>query len=324
MADGFLEKPFSLVGKKIWIAGHAGMVGTALLHRMRREKCKILTAGRADLDLCEQAHVRTWMHVNRPDVIVLAAARVGGILANDRNPSQFLYDNLMIAANVIHAAHENAVDKLLFLGSSCIYPRDAVQPLREDALLSGPLEPTNEAYAIAKIAGLKLCQAYRRQYGRDFISAMPCNLYGPGDTFDRENSHVIPALIMKAHAAKIADKKTLKVWGSGKPLREFMYVDDLADALVFLLKNYSGAMPVNVGAGSEISIAALAQKIAGISGFAGDIAFERNKPDGTPSKRMDSSRIMKAGWAPQTDIDDGLQRTYRWYEQQAASRQAAA
>jgi len=265
------------------------------------------------LDLRDQAAVREWIHENKPDVIVLAAAKVGGIKANSNYPGEFLYDNLMIQSNVIHAAYEAGVEKLLFLGSSCIYPREAVQPISEEALLTGPLEPTNESYAIAKIAGIKLCQSYRRQYGCDFIAAMPSNLYGPGDKFDLEDSHVIPALIRKAHEARMKGNKTLSVWGSGKPLREFLYIDDLAEALVFLLKNYSGKKPVNIGAGQEISIAALARKVADTTGFKGEIVFDPSKPDGTPRKLMDSSNISQAGWAPETDFESGLRKTYEWY-----------
>ncbi len=307
--DGWLDKPFSLSGKKIWIAGARGMVGAAMTRRLKGEN--LLSDDR--LDLRDQLATREWVQRNRPDVVILAAAKVGGIKANNDYPAEFLYDNLMIEANVIHAAHEAGVEKLLFLGSSCIYPRMTAQPIREDALLSGPLEPTNEAYAVAKIAGLKLCESYRKQYGRDFISAMPCNLYGPGDKFDLAASHVIPALIMKAHAAKIAGAKTLEVWGSGKPLREFLYVDDLADALVFLLENYSGAMPVNVGSGEEVSIAALAGMIAETVGFKGKLIFDASKPDGTPRKVMDSGRIHKAGWVPSVALEEGLRQAYAWY-----------
>ncbi|HBR68246.1 MAG TPA: GDP-fucose synthetase [Rhodospirillaceae bacterium] len=307
--DGWLDVPYSLSGKKIWIAGALGMVGAALTRRLEGEN---LLDDRK-IDLRDQHATREWVQKNHPDVVIVAAAKVGGIKANSDYPAEFLYDNLMIEANVIHAAHEAGVEKLLFLGSSCIYPRMAAQPIEEDALLSGPLEPTNEAYAVAKIAGLKLCAAYRKQYGCDFISAMPCNLYGPGDKFDAQNSHVIPALIIKAHAAKTSGAKTLEVWGSGKPLREFLYADDLADALVFLLENYSGAMPVNVGSGEEVSIAALAAMVAETVGFKGDLVFDASKPDGTPRKVMDSGRIRGAGWAPSVDLQDGLRRAYEWY-----------
>lgn len=324
MADGFLKNSYSLEGKAIWIAGHGGMVGQALIKHPGFELSKIQTASRRECDLMQQGAVQEWIQSNKPDVVVLAAAKVGGILANDTYPAEFLYDNLMIEANVIHAAYECGVEKLLFLGSSCIYPREALQPIAEDALLSGPLEKTNEAYAIAKIVGIKLCQMYRRQYGCDFIAAMPCNLYGPGDRFDLENSHVIPALMMKAHEAKISGSGSMQIWGSGKPRREFLYVDDLADALVFLLENYSGERPVNVGVGNDISIAELSQIIANTVGFEGDLAFDLSKPDGTMQKLMDSSRIMRAGWKPQAGLKDGLFRTYTWYQENRASKKRAA
>ncbi len=285
------------------------MVGSAVVRRLQGED--ILNDER--IDLRDQLSVREWVQQNKPDVIVLAAAKVGGIKANSDAPAEFLYDNLMIETNVIHAAYEAGVEKLLFLGSSCIYPREAVQPITEDALLTSPLEPTNEAYAIAKIAGLKLCEAYRQQHGCDFISTMPCNLYGPGDRFDFESSHVIPALMMKAHEAKVKNAKTLEVWGSGKPLREFLYVDDLAEALVFLLQHYSDEKPVNVGSGEEVSIAKLAGMIAGVVGFEGALVFDSAKPDGTMRKVMDSSRINKAGWKPSVGLEEGLGRAYEWY-----------
>ncbi|MEZ5814200.1 MAG: GDP-L-fucose synthase [Alphaproteobacteria bacterium] len=307
MEDGWLDTPFDLSGKRVWVAGHRGMVGGALCRRLQSEDCEVVTS---DFDLREQAAVHGWMGENKPDVVVIAAAKVGGILANDTYPADFLYDNLMIEANIIHAAHEAGVEKLLFLGSSCIYPKEAAQPLLEDALLGGALEPTNEAYAIAKIAGIKLCEAYRKQYGRDFISAMPCNLYGPGDRFDEEGSHVIPALIMKAHGAKERGAEALVVWGSGKPLREFLYVDDLAEALVFMLKRYSGVQHVNIGAGEDISISDLAVMIAGVVGFEGGIVFDTNKPDGMFRKLMDSGRIRKAGWEPKTGLEEGLALSY--------------
>lgn len=307
---------FSLAGKKIYVAGHRGMVGSAVVRRLESENCEILTN---DLDLREQAHVRAWFAQNKPDVVVIAAAKVGGIKANADFPADFIYDNLMIEANVIHAAHEARVEKLLFLGSSCIYPKHAAQPMKEDALLSGALEKTNEAYAVAKIAGVKLCQAYRKQYGRDFISAMPCNLYGPGDKFDENTSHVIPALMMKAAEAK----HVLTVWGSGEPLREFLYADDLADALLFLLKNYSGDRQVNIGSGEEISIRALAEKIAAIAGFRGKIAFDTAMPDGAPRKLVDSSRLFAAGWKPKTSLDEGLRATYLSYKDQTRHEKAA-
>ncbi|GJL85004.1 MAG: GDP-L-fucose synthase [Micavibrio sp.] len=319
MADGWLDTPYSLSGKKIWVAGARGMVGSAVARKLSGKN--ILKD--ESVDLRDQVAVHEWVQQNKPDVIILAAAKVGGIKANEDAPAEFLYDNLMIQNNVVHAAYEAGVEKLLFLGSSCIYPREAEQPITEEALLTGVLEPTNEAYAVAKIAGLKLCAAYRQQHGCDFISAMPCNLYGPGDKFDLEASHVIPALMMKAHAAKVSQAKTPEVWGSGKPLREFLYVDDLADALVFLLENYSGEKPVNVGSGAEISIADLAEMIARVVGFEGKLVFDSSKPDGTLRKVMDSSRINKAGWQPSVALGQGLKQTYEWYLEHQKQARAA-
>jgi GDP-L-fucose synthase len=325
MADGFVENRYSLRGKKIFIAGHNGMVGAALARRLAGMECEILSVRREVLDLREQAATLGWISAQKPDVVVMAAARVGGILANQNFPADFIYDNLMIEANVIHASYLADVEKLLFLGSSCIYPAEAHQPILEEALLTGALAPTNEAYAVAKIAGIKMCQAYRAQHGCDFISAMPCNLYGPGDTFDMRRSHVIPALMLKAHAAVEGNVKTLGVWGTGAPRREFLHADDLADALVFLLENYSDAMPVNIGAGYDVSIAALTKAIAEVAGFRGRLTFDASKPDGVLRKLMDSSRIRKAGWQPQIDLKTGLTQTYAWYtnQQQAGKRDAA-
>lgn len=323
MAEGWLDHPCSLKGKTVWVAGHAGMVGSAVVRRLQSESCTIQTVDKATLDLRNQEAVQTWLQENRPDVVVLAAARVGGILANDTYPADFLYDNLMIEANVIHAACEAEVEKLLFLGSSCIYPKEAAQPIAEEALLSGALELTNEAYAVAKIAGVKLCQAYRAQHDCDFISAMPCNLYGPGDTFDEERSHVIPALMLKAHEAKLLGDKAMEVWGSGQPRREFLYVDDLADALVFLLKAYSGPLPVNIGAEADITIAELARKVADTAGFEGELVFDREKPDGAMQKLLDTSRIKKAGWKPETDLSSGLHKTYAWFREHCKRQEAA-
>ncbi|WP_394729490.1 GDP-L-fucose synthase family protein [Altererythrobacter sp. GH1-8] len=302
---------FSLQDRRIYVAGHQGMVGSAILRRLAREQCDLLTAPRR-VDLREQATVREWFAVNKPDVVIVAAARVGGIWANDTRPGEFIYDNLAIQNNLIEAARQSGVAKLLFLGSSCIYPRDAIQPMQEDALLTGPLEATNEWYAIAKIAGLKLCQAYRRQYGCDFISAMPTNLYGPGDNFDLETSHVLPALLRKAHEAKLSDS-TLTVWGSGAPYREFLHVDDLADACVHLLKHYSDEPPVNVGSDDEVTIRQLAHKLANAVGFEGRVEFDSGKPDGTPRKRLDSSKLRALGWSPQISLDDGIRDAYRWF-----------
>ena len=285
---------FTLAGKRVWVAGHGGMVGQALLRRLKREPCTVLTAPRS-VDLRDQGAVHEWFAANRPDAAILAAARVGGIMANAERPAEFLYDNIAIASNVIHAAHLHDVAKLLYLGSSCIYPKYAELPIREDALLTGPLEPTNEAYAIAKIAGLKLAAAYRAQYGRDFISVMPTNLYGPDDNYDPASSHVVPALIRKAHEAKIAGENSFTIWGSGTPRREFLHVDDLADACVMLLQRYSDDAPINVGSGEDIAIADLARLIAGVVGFEGDIRPDTSKPDGTPRKMMDSSRLAAMG-----------------------------
>ena len=319
MADGFLGASYSLNNKRIWVAGHRGMVGGALVRRLESEQCEILTC---DFDLRRQAKVEDWLAVNKPDVIVIAAAKVGGILANRDQPAEFLYDNLMIEANIIHAAAQVGVEKLLFLGSSCIYPKNAAQPIREEALLTGPLEETNEAYSVAKIAGVKLCQAYRKQHGCDFISVMPCNLYGPSDRFDEHALHVIPALMMKMDERKDGGEP-FQVWGSGRPLREFLYVEDLAEALVFLLQNYSGEAPVNVGSGEEISIADLAHMMAAVTGYQHDITFDPSKPDGVMRKILDSSRIRDAGWAPKTDLRSGLEQTYRWYKGQEHVRAAA-
>lgn len=304
---------FSLKDKTVWIAGHGGMVGQALLRQPGLAQSGILTVDRATLDLREQAAVRDWIKQHKPDVIILAAATVGGIEANRTRPADFLYDNIMIASNVIHVAAENHVGKLLYLGSSCIYPRDAAQPITEDALMTGPLEPTNEWYALAKIAGVKLCQAYRRQQGCDFIAAMPCNLYGPGDTYDAVASHVIPALILKLDAARREKQPSVTLWGSGTPLREFLYVDDLADALIKTLTHYSAEAPINIGGGIEISIMALAGQVAEAVGFEGEILFDPSMPDGTPRKVLDSSQIRAYGWQPSTPLATGLARTVALY-----------
>ena len=303
---------FSLEGRRVYVAGHRGMVGSAIVRRLASENCEVLTAPRS-LDLREQAAVRDWFAAERPDVVVVAAAKVGGIGANSAYPADFLYDNLMIEANLIEAARQVEVAKLLFLGSSCIYPKEAPQPIPEDALLTGPLEPTNEWYAIAKIAGIKLCQAYRRQYGCDFISAMPTNLYGPGDNYDLATSHVLPALIRKAHEARLAGAPSLTIWGSGAPLREFLHVDDLADACVFLLRNYSEEGHINVGSGSEISIAELTHMIARIVDFAGTIEHDRSQPDGTMRKLMDGARLAELGWRPAIGLEQGIAEVYQRY-----------
>jgi len=302
---------YTLAGKRVWVAGHRGMVGAAVVRRLAREDCEVMTVDRARVDLIDPAAVGGWLADARPQAVVLAAAHVGGILANDSRPAEFLYDNLMIAANVIHAAARVGVEKLLFLGSSCIYPKFADQPIREDALMTGALEPTNEWYAVAKIAGIKLAQAYRRQHGHDFISAMPTNLYGPGDNYNLETSHVVPALIRKMHEGKVDRASEAYVWGSGTPRREFLHVDDLADALVHLLRVYSQDQQINVGFGEDVSIRELAELIASTVGFAGALAFDASKPDGTPRKLLDSARLRSTGWVPRIPLAEGLARTYR-------------
>jgi GDP-L-fucose synthase len=317
MTAGTEARPFSLKGKRVWVAGHRGMVGSAIVRRLAGTGCEVLTAGRDQADLTRQAEVEAWMAANKPDAVFMAAARVGGIHANNSRPAEFIHENLAIQTNIIHAAWRNGVSKLMFLGSSCIYPRLAPQPIREDSLLTGPLEPTNEWYAIAKIAGMKMAQAYRRQYGCDFISAMPCNLYGPGDNYDIEQSHVIGALLVKAHRAKLARKQALDVWGTGTPRREFLYVDDLADALVFLMENYAEEQTINVGAGSDVTIRELAETIADVVGFRGTLAFDPSRPDGTPRKLMDVSRINALGWKPKTPLRDGLAQAYAWFVKNA-------
>ena len=304
------EPIFALAGKRVWVAGHRGMVGSALVRRLGREDCEIVTVDRDRLDLRRQAEVEAWMEQVRPQVIFLAAAKVGGILANDTAPGDFLYDNLMIEANVIHGAHRIGVEKLLFLGSSCIYPRDAAQPIPEDALLSGPLEPTNEWYAVAKIAGIKLAQAYRRQYGCDFISAMPTNLYGPGDNYDLETSHVLPALLLKAHEAMSNGKHTLEIWGAGTARREFLHVDDCADALVHLMAVYSDAAHINVGSGAEVTIEDLARLIMRVVGLDGVLEKDLTRPGGAPRKLMDGARLNALGWSASTPLEDGIRTTY--------------
>ncbi len=302
--------PYSLTGKRVWVAGHRGMVGGAIVRRLSREGCDILTADRKSVDLTRQDAVERHLAETRPHAIFLAAAKVGGILANDTYPAQFLYDNLMIEANVIHAAWQTGVEKLMFLGSSCIYPKLAPQPMTEDALLTGPLESTNEWYAIAKIAGIKLCQAYRRQYGCDFISGMPTNLYGPGDDYDLEKSHVVAALIRKAHEAKTHGSDTLVVWGTGTPRREFLFVDDCADALVHLMKVYSDDAHVNVGSGEDMTINELAAAVCNVVGFKGRIVHDRTKPDGTPRKLMSGDRLKALGWRSATSLEAGLAAAY--------------
>lgn len=310
---------YDLTGKRVWVAGHRGMVGGAVVRRLASEGCEVITAGRDVVDLVNQQAVQDWMAETRPDAIVLAAAKVGGIKANNDFPVEFLYENLMIEANIIHAAHLADVERLLFLGSSCIYPKFAEQPIREDSLLTGPLEPTNEWYAIAKIAGIKLCQAYRTQYGRDWISAMPTNLYGPGDNYDLNSSHVLPALLRKFHEAKEAGAASVELWGSGTPLREFLHCDDLADALVFLLKEYSGYEHVNAGSGVEVTIRELAETIADVVGYEAELTFDATKPDGTPRKLMDSTRLHEMGWNNARSLRNGIAQTYDHWRAQVAS-----
>ncbi len=302
---------YALEGKRVWVAGHRGMVGSAIVRRLASEGCEILNVDRAELDLMDQAAVFDWVQNMRPDAVFVAAARVGGIMANATRPADFLYDNLVIETNVIEAARRANVEKLLFLGSSCIYPKFAEQPIREEALLTGPLEPTNEWYAIAKIAGIKLCQAYRLQHGCDFISAMPTNLYGTGDNYDPETSHVLPALIRKAHEAKMAGADHIEIWGSGAPLREFLHADDCADALVFLMRNYSDALHVNVGSGNDLAIIDLARMVCDVVGFAGEIRTDPSKPDGTPRKLMAADRLSSMGWRPSIALEAGIAMAYK-------------
>ncbi|MCZ8195779.1 GDP-L-fucose synthase [Aquidulcibacter sp.] len=301
---------FDLNGKKVWVAGHRGMVGGALMRRLGSEGCNLVTIGRDQVDLVRQNAVETWLEAEKPDCIFLAAAKVGGIQANNTRPAEFLYENMMIEANIIHAAYQVGVKKLIFLGSTCIYPKMAPQPIPESALLTGPLEPTNEWYAIAKIAGIKLCQAYRRQYGCDFIAAQPTNLYGPGDNYDLESSHVLPALLRKAHEAKLRGASELVVWGSGSPRREFLHVDDLADAVVHLAKMYSDEEHVNVGSGAEVTIKELAELVCETVGYQGALRFDVSKPDGTPRKLSDVSKLHGLGWNHARSLRDGLNQTY--------------
>jgi len=313
---------FDLSGKTVWVAGETGLAGSALLRRLRQEDCKLLSAPRSVLDLTQQQEAENWLAENKPDLVFLAAARVGGIGANTCYPAEFIHDNLAISQNVIHGAYKAGVQKLVYLGSSCIYPKAAKQPISEEVLLSGPLEETNQWYAIAKIAGLKMCQAYRREYGCDFISVMPTNLYGPGDKFDPENSHVIPAMMTKMHGAKVSGAKEVELWGSGKPLREFLYVDDLADALVHAARYYSDEIPMNIGSGQEISIQNLAELIKKVVRFQGDVVFKPEKPDGTPRKFLDCTKLGQLGWRAQTSLEEGLHTTYKWFCEQKKSRAA--
>lgn len=302
-----------LSGKRVFVAGHNGMVGSALVRRLSSENCSVITASRDELDLRQQVQVSDYLEKIRPDVVVIAAAKVGGILANNTYPVDFLLNNLQIETNLFEASHRAGVQKLLFLGSSCIYPRLAEQPITEDSLLTGPLEPTNEWYAVAKIAGIKLGQAYRKQHGMDCISAMPTNLYGPGDNFDLATSHVLPALLRKAHLAKMERSDRIVIWGTGSPRREFLHVDDCADALVFLLLNYSGYEHVNVGCGEDLEIRDLAALVCKVVGFEGQIDFDLTKPDGTPRKLMSNSKLAEMGWKPKIGLEEGIRSVYAWF-----------
>ena len=310
--------------RRIWIAGHRGMVGSAIARLLREGDNDILTVSRSDLDLRDQGAVSSWLLRNKPDVVVFAAAKVGGIFANNTLPADFIYDNLALETNVIHGAHLAGIDRLVFLGSSCIYPKDAPQPIKEEYLLTGPLEPTNEWYAIAKIAGIKLCQAYRKQHGRHYISIMPCNLYGPNDNFDLMSSHVMPALIRKFHEAKVAGHPEVTLWGSGAPLREFLHVDDLAAGVSFCMDNYDDYEHINCGAGFEISIRELAEFIRETIGYGGKIVLDSSKPDGTMRKIMDSSRLRDLGWKPKISLRHGIDSSYRWYLENKVAAQVAA
>ena len=301
---------------KIYVAGHRGLVGSAIAGKLREKGYQnLLARTSSELDLRDQAAVINFFETEKPDYVFLAAAKVGGILANDTYPAEFIYDNLMIQQNIIHQSYLNGVKKLLFLGSSCIYPKFAEQPMQEDSLLAGQLEPTNEAYAVAKIAGIKMCQAYHRQYGSRFISAMPTNIYGPNDNFDLQTSHVLPALLRKFHDAKISGQPTVEIWGSGSPKREFLHVDDLADACCYLMQNYEAPEIVNVGVGEDISIKSLALLIKEIVGFNGELTFDASKPDGTPRKLMDVQRLSDLGWKASIDLKTGVSATYEWYVQ---------
>lgn len=304
---------YVLSGKRVWVAGHGGMVGAALVRRLESENCEILKETRETTDLRRQADVEEFVRREKPQAVFVAAARVGGIYANDAYPADFLYDNLAIGANAIEASFRAGVEKLLFLGSTCIYPKLAPQPIREESLLTGALEPTNQWYAIAKIAGVKLCDALRRQHGADFVSAMPTNLYGPGDNFDVRTGHVVPALMAKMHAAKLRGERSVKAWGTGKARREFLHVDDCADALVHVMKHYSREGPINIGTGSDLTIAELARLLAKVVGYAGAIEFDSSMPDGTPQKLTGVSRLSALGWKARIPLEDGLRATYAWY-----------
>ncbi len=315
------KTPFELQGKTVFVAGHGGMVGGALSRRLASEQVKLLTAGRSEVDLRDQAAVNKWFATKRPQVVFLAAAKVGGIAANNTLRGEFIYENLIIAANIIHAAHSNGAEKLMFLGSSCIYPKLATQPLREDSMLTGPLESTNEPYAIAKIAGIKMVEAYRSQYGADFINVMPTNLYGPGDNYHPEYSHVAAALIRRFHEAKVSGVSNVVVWGTGTPRREFLYVDDMADACIHLMRTYSDRELVNIGTGEDITIAQFARVVAAAVGYSGGISFDTSRPDGTPRKLLDVSRLAQLGWRARTSLQDGIRLAYQAFLSE--SKQAA-
>jgi len=313
---------FPLKGKKVFVAGHKGMVGSAIVRRLASTGCEVLTADRKQLDLTRQAAVEAWMSTHKPDAVFVAAAEVGGIHANNSRPADFLYDNLAIETAVIHSAKLAGVKKLQFLGSSCVYPRLAPQPMQESALLTGALEPTNQWYAIAKIAGLKMCEAYRKQHGCDFTSVMPTNLYGPGDNFDPAESHVPAAMVLKTHNAKLANAPHIEIWGTGTPKREFLYVEDLADACVYLMERYSGDETVNIGTGSDITIRELAETVAKVVGFRGGFTYNSAKPDGAPRKLLDVSRLNALGWQARTSLEEGFRRTYDWFLKNVASKAA--
>jgi GDP-L-fucose synthase len=305
-----MTEPFDLAGKRVFVAGHSGLAGSAIVRRLQSERCEIVTADRKAADLTQQESTEAWLKAAKPDAVFVAAGRVGGIRANSTFPADFIADNLAIALNVIRGAHAAGVRKLLYLGSSCIYPREAPQPMTEAMLLTGPLEPTNEWYAVAKIAGMKLCEAYRRQHGADFISAMPTNLYGRGDNYHPLDSHVVAALIRRFHEAKVAGQPSVVIWGTGRPRREFLSADDLADACVFLMRNYSDTEFVNVGCGEDIAIADFARLVADVVGYSGELGFDTSRPDGAPQKLLDTSRLTALGWRPKVPLRDGLAAAY--------------
>jgi GDP-L-fucose synthase len=314
-----MAEPFTLKGKRVWVAGHRGMAGSAIVRRLSAEHCDILIASRDEVDLRRQADVETWIERARPDAVFVAAAKVGGIKANDSLPAEFLYDNLAIEIAVIHSAWKAGVKKLLFLGSTCVYPKMAPQPMPENALLSGPLEPTNEWYAVAKIAGIKLCEAYRRQYGADFISVMPTNLYGLNDNYHPDHSHVPAALIRRMHEAKIKNAPSVTIWGTGTPRREFLFADDLADACVFLMQRYSGEEMVNIGVGEDMTIAEFARTVADVVGFTGELVYDTSRPDGTPRKLVDTTKLAGLGWQAKTPLREGLAKAYEDFKRNHAS-----